>query len=234
MDLHDAIVELPLHGNQGGRELVLHPSAVATARGLVLLDVGLPGQLDALREALDEADWSLGNVTAIVLTHQDPDHVGGLADAVEAIRRANGRRPTIYAHTEAAPFIDGRRDPIKTDGGRYPAVDVDVELTDGTTFHTEAGPMRLLHTPGHTPGHLSAYFPDERTLLSGDALTVGEDVAGPPEDMSLDMAEATRSVGRLADLQVRQLGAYHGGPIETDGDRIEAVYEELAAAHDVS
>lgn len=234
MEIATGVYGLRLEGTQGGRELVFHPSAVETPTRLLLVDTGLPGQEAALREALDEEGLALADVTGVLLTHQDPDHAGGLSAVVSAVEDEAGRRPTVYAHPDAAPFVDGRRQPIKMDDDRYPAVTVDVEVTDGTRFATEAGPMTVLATPGHTPGHLSAYFPDEQTLLAGDALTADEDLAGPSEAMTLDLAEATRSIRTLAGLRIRQVLAYHGGHVETTPDRIEAVYDELAASYDVA
>ena len=235
VSLPDPIHALALTGEQNGRELTIHPSAVETERGLLLVDVGLPGMLDELREALDDAEWGLGDVWGVVVTHQDGDHVGGLATLLDTVEADHGHRPFVFAHPEAAPFVDGRREPLKGDGGRgYPPVTVDVEVPDGTTFQTAAGPMRIVHTPGHTPGHVSVYFPEERTLLAADALTVDDGLAGPPEGFTLDVRAATRSVGVLADLRLRRVLAYHGGSVEIGADTVERLYDELATDHDVA
>lgn len=234
MSLPDQVYDLALPFERDGTEQVFHPSAIETPRGLLLIDVGLPGQLDALRDALDDAEWGLNDVSAVFLTHQDPDHAGGLAAVLDAIEGETGGRPPVYAHVEAAPYVDGSQELIKGQGDRYQPVPIDVAVTDGTTFRTDAGPMRVVHTPGHSPGHVSLYLPEERTLLAGDAVTVDETLAGPSPEMSLDMREATRSIGRLADLRVRTVLAYHGGLIEPGADSVEGVYHELADEYDVS
>ena len=232
MSLPSAIHDLPVTGEQDGRELTIHPSAVETERGLLLLDAGLPGQLDALRAALDDVEWGLGDVESLLVTHRDGDHAGGVAALSDAVADETGDRPRTFAHPDAAPYLDGRREP---DAGRhYEPFPIDVEVTDGTTFRTEAGPLRLLHTPGHSPGHLSAYAPEERTLISADALTARDGLAGPPPEFSLDMREATASVGRLADLRIRRVLTYHGGLVSVESGAVERIYDDLAAEHDVS
>jgi glyoxylase-like metal-dependent hydrolase (beta-lactamase superfamily II) len=128
-------------------------------------------------------------VWAVLLTHQDGDHAGGLASVVASTDAV------VFAHEVCAPYVDGREDPIKGGSDRYDPVPVDVELTDGVRFRTAAGPMRVVFTPGHAPGHVSLYLPDERLLLAADALTAARGrLRGPSEEFTLDMSEATDSV----------------------------------------
>jgi len=204
-------------------ERAFHPAAVETDRGLVLLDVGLPGQADALADELDAAGFDWSDVWAVVVTHQDGDHAGALATVVDETDAV------VFAHETCARYVDGREDPIKGDGDdRYPPVPVDVELVDGERFRTEAGPMRVVFTPGHAPGHVSLYFPDEQLLIAADALTADEDgLQSPSEHFTLDMAEAAESVGVLATLDVETVHCYHGGTVEADSERIAEIAEFL-------
>ncbi|MFB6176118.1 MAG: MBL fold metallo-hydrolase, partial [Halobaculum sp.] len=210
MPIPDAIHEFSVTLETPDGTQTFHPAAVETPTGLLLIDVGLPGQADALKSELGDAGFDFGDVRGILLTHQDGDHAGCLETVVERVGDAAGVAPTVYAHVAAAPYVDGRAKPIKSEGDRYPPVAVDVELTEGVIFRTEAGPMRVIETPGHTPGHVSLYVPESKFLLAGDALTVGDDgLAGPSRQHTAEMAEAAESVGTLAELSVESVLCYH-------------------------
>jgi glyoxylase-like metal-dependent hydrolase (beta-lactamase superfamily II) len=211
----------------GGRALTVHPTAVETDHGVVLLDVGLPGATDQLRDGLADAGLSLADVSMVLLTHHDGDHAAGLAEL-------EGETPLVVAtHQDEAPYVDGRRHPVKADPDdeRFPPVTVDLELTGGETFHTAAGPMWVVETPGHSPGHVSLYFPDHRFLVAGDAMTndnEGEDAfGGPKPQFTPELDEAVESVGRLAELDVEKTHCYHGGTADAETDDIAAIYEAL-------
>ncbi|WP_348609233.1 MBL fold metallo-hydrolase [Halobaculum rarum] len=229
MELADGVYTLELTMEREEGTAAFHPVAVETARGLLLVDAGLPGQTDQLAAALSDHGLDLADVRAIVLTHHDGDHAGSLASACE-----DAADPVVYAHEAAAPYVDGREFPIKSDpdGGRYEPVPIDVELQDSVTFRTKAGPMRAVFTPGHAPGHLAFYLPESGLLLAADALRGDDgDLVGPAEHFTPDMAEATRSVGRLAELDVETVHCYHGGTVDAGTAEIEAISESLAADH---
>ncbi|MFB9823475.1 MBL fold metallo-hydrolase [Halobaculum roseum] len=231
MELADGVYALELTMERDDGTATFHPAAVETPKGPVLIDAGLPGQTDQLADALATHGLDLADVRAVLLTHHDGDHAGGLAAALE--RAAD---PVVYAHEAAAPYVDGREFPIKSDpeGERYEPVPVDVALQDGVTFRTDAGPMRAVFTPGHAPGHLAFHFPESGVVLAADALRgEGGDLVGPAEHFTPDMAEATRSVGRLAELgaDVGTIHCYHGGDVDAGIPEIEAIYESLAAEH---
>lgn len=222
MPLATGVHALSLEQDRGDRTAVFHPVAVETPYGLVLVDVGLPGTTDQLSDRLAAAGLSLGDAAVVVLTHQDGDHAGALAEVVD---RTN---VLVCAHERTAPYVDGREDPLKGDGDRYPAVPVDVELVGGVSFRTDAGPMRVVETPGHAPGHVSLYFPAERLLLAADALTARDgELAGPSPDFTLDPETAADSVRTLASLDVAETLCFHGGHVEAGTDEIAAVAEDL-------
>jgi glyoxylase-like metal-dependent hydrolase (beta-lactamase superfamily II) len=74
-------------------------------------------------------------------------------------------------------------------------------------------------TPGHTLGHMSVYLPEEKILITGDALTAADGVLdGPMERATPDMVAAMASVNRLATLDVEKIIAYHGGLVDNDAN----------------
>jgi glyoxylase-like metal-dependent hydrolase (beta-lactamase superfamily II) len=220
MSLPEGVHHLTQTVERGERTVTIHPAAVETPTGVVLIDVGYAGELDQLKDGLADAGLSLGDVRAALVTHQDGDHAGALA---ELVARTGA---VVYAHQRCAPYVDGREHPIKSpEGQRYEPVNVDVELVDGVRFRTAAGPMDVVFTPGHAPGHVSLHFPDSGTLLAADALTADESgLQGPSEEFTLEMDEALDSAERLTDRDIQGVLCYHGGYVEADGERVrEAV-----------
>lgn len=218
------VYALPLSVEYGGRELTVTPTAVETDRGLVLIDAGPPGAVGQLRAHLDPLGFDLEDIWLVVLTHHDGDHVGGLADLLERVDAV------VATHRAEAPYVSGERDPIKgSSDDRYLPVAVDLELTDGVRIPTLAGPMRVVATPGHTPGHISLYLPDGNLLIAGDALVADGDepLSGPKPRFTPDMERAIESVGSLAALDVDHTLCFHGGYVDRGTDRIREIHDEL-------
>lgn len=200
----------------------ISPGAVETDRGLLLVDTGFPGHVDQVEANLADAGFGFEDVWGVVLTHQDPDHAGGLAAIAE---RAD---PVVFAHPVCAPYVDGREFPVKLDDERYPPSPVHVEVTAGTRFDTRAGPMEVVFTPGHAPGHISLYFPEASFLASGDALHAPEgDLDGPRFPMDED--EAVASVEKLAALDFDATLTQHGGVVEEGADALAVTADDSSA-----
>ncbi|MFB6089555.1 MAG: MBL fold metallo-hydrolase [Halobellus sp.] len=148
MQLTDGVYGLELDVAFAGRELTIRPVAVRTPRGVVLLDVGLPGDLDVLREALSAEGLALDDVWAVAATHQDLDHAGCLAAVVDETDAV------VFAHEADAPSLEGDRELIKGGDDRpdFDPVTVDVRLAGGETFATAAGPMIEATSVGRSSG----------------------------------------------------------------------------------
>jgi glyoxylase-like metal-dependent hydrolase (beta-lactamase superfamily II) len=221
MELANGVHALALEAAVGDRRMTLHPVAVETPRGLLLLDVGMPGGVEELAEALDDEGLALEATWAVVVTHQDLDHAGCLATVVERTGAA------AFAHEADAPYLEGRRELVKSTEDRPMELDpttVDVRLVGDETFATGAGPMRAVHTPGHAPGHTSYYFPDAELLVAADALNVVDGaLVGPRADATPDLETAWESVETLAALDVAHTHCFHGGHVEAGTDRIDAL-----------
>lgn len=72
--------------------------------------------------------------------------------------------------------------------------------------------MRILHTPGHTPGHICIYLEKYKILVAGDVLTANDGkLSGPFEDQTYDMVEAKKSLATLLDLDIEGIICFHGG-----------------------
>jgi glyoxylase-like metal-dependent hydrolase (beta-lactamase superfamily II) len=237
VQVDDDLYVLALPMVLGGRTSPLHLSLVLDeTHGPTLIDTGLPGQEEAIAAALEEAGVQVRDLERIILTHQDIDHVGSL----HALARASGAR--VLAHTIEAPFIDGTQPPrfarpeilaqrpeFRALVERFQWTAVDETLEDGARLDV-AGGIQVIFTPGHTPGHVSLYLERSRTLIAGDALMAGEGrLSGPNPSATPDMETASRSVGKLATLDVQAIICYHGGLVRDDaGGQLRSTAEQLA------
>jgi glyoxylase-like metal-dependent hydrolase (beta-lactamase superfamily II) len=217
----DGVYALPVtfEIEEQDRELTINPAAVETERGLILVDVTFPPEIDQLEAHLDGLGYDLDDVWAVLLTHQDPDHVSALSELADRID------PVVFAHPECAPYVDGRAHPVKMEDSRYPPARVDVELSGGDRFSTAAGPMEVVFTPGHAPGHVSLYFEDETVLVSGDALHAPDGTLDGPR-YPLNEATAIDSVGTLAEYDAERTLTYHHGVVDHDADAIERIWTD--------
>lgn len=180
-------------------------------RGAAMIDSGFVGHA---RETFDRARAHTGDVALVVNTHWHSDHVGG-----NGLLQAAGAGVAAAAHDAEAV---NRRDPgcclaEYLDQPVAPYT-VDLSLDDGQVLCLGDAEWQVLRTPGHTPGHLCLWQPEERVLAVGDALS-DYDVGWI--NLALDGGEAAvtavESLRRLVDLRPRVLLPAHG-PILTDPD----------------
>ena len=182
--------------------------------GLVLVDTGLPGRAAKIEAALQDARKKVGDVRTILLTHRHPDHVGSAAE----LQRRSGAR--VVAHQADVPVITGEQSlpargfmkvvSIFTKAPEPVPVD-DTLVADGPT--SVAG-IRAVHTPGHTPGHVS-YLLDRAggILFVGDAAAGGRKVRPTPRMFNEDSPRAASSLTRLATLDFDVAVFGHGKAI---------------------
>lgn len=139
--------------------------------GITVVDTGQPWNANAISSAIDLIGKKLQR---IVITHAHPDHAGS---AAELARRSGAK---IFAHREEVPFITGQAcmadlpgsaacKRLLTIGKRLrllnppPAKAVEV-VHEGEKI----GSLKVLHTPGHTPGSISLWDDTDGLLFCGD------------------------------------------------------------------
>ncbi len=109
---------------------------------------------------------SFGQLKAVILTHQDVDHIGCLPEILQEC----GNHIKVYAHELDKPYIQGEIPLLKDSHlGIPPKGKVDDTLIDGQELPF-CGRIPVIHTPGHTPGHNSLYLRQSKTLIAGDSM----------------------------------------------------------------
>jgi len=166
---------------------IIHPTLLWDQEMTVLIDTGFPGQIEDLRMAMQKVGVSLDKLNLVILTHQDIDHIGCLPDIGEQ------------------PLLKDRQ--IKNP----PKGRVDNTLHDGQELAC-CGGIQVIHTPGHTPGHISLYLKRSKTLIAGDSLySVNGMLGGIHEPTTLDIEEARHSLQKVLNLNIESIICYHGG-----------------------
>lgn len=200
-----------------------------------LVDTGLPFSAKEIMQVAKQRFGRDSRPEAILLTHGHFDHVGGVIDLVKLWE------VPVYARELEFPYLTGEKSYPKADGtveggilakisSYYPVEPI--QLGKALRPLKEDGSLpgldqwRWLHTPGHSPGHVSFFRDRDRTLLSGDAfITVRQDslynvlmqtpeVNGPPRYLTTDWGEAWTSVEKLFLLKPKLVVPGHGIALE--------------------
>lgn len=108
-------------------------------------------EVDRLVRIVRERGWI---VDAILMTHTHDDHIAGLDEAFAATGA------TVYCHPTEVEVVSRL-------AGRVQAVDDEEEVVIGK------GRARAIHTPGHTPGCVCWFLPENPAVITGDVLFVG-------------------------------------------------------------
>ena len=191
--------------------------------GVTLVDAGFRGHAQRILDYLARIGQRAEAVTHLIVTHADYDHIGGLAE----LKHRTGAE--VVAHRLEAPVIEGRDVGRQAGSGLmgrllsisltvghrlWPVapVRVDRAVEDGAEL---PGGIRLVHTPGHSPGHLVVYLPDRRALIAGDLLNHYRKLGTVPKHLLPDPAALPASLQRVAELDFDVLVFSHGSPIRS-------------------
>ncbi len=184
-----------------------------------LVDAGMPRQGRRIRARLAAAGFAPDDLERILVTHYDPDHVGGLSafDGVDV---------PIHVGAADAPLVTGERRPPWTDrkglfhrlAGPFltPPANPVVPVEDGDSV----GSFTVYGTPGHTRGHVAYVSEDPSVCVLGDAVReTGGRLEPSPRPLTWDVDAARASVRDLSrrapEFDVAAMG--HGVPFARGG-----------------
>lgn len=198
---------------------------------VTLIDFGVKKSGPRVLAALSAIGSGPSDVTRLMLTHCHPDHVGGAAH----LARETGR--DVDCHEDDAPFAGKGTVPKSDEGSRIgrlfnklpppklEALPIGETFTDGQVIPF-AGGIRVVHTPGHSPGHASYLLEDAGVLITGDAIFNVRGLRYSPRILCANYAMTQETAHRLAELDY-SAAAFTHGPEISDRPR-EAIRAFLA------
>ena len=159
---------------------VVNSFLLETEDGLLIIDTGYPNSADKLFAAVRETGHDPANIRHLLLTHCHIDHAGSTAE----VRRRTGAR--TYAHRIDADLISrGEAERhgttvtpglipaliyrffIKNEGTHFEPLPIDQPLEHGEVLPL-AGGVEIIHTPGHSAGHIALLLKQEGVLVASD------------------------------------------------------------------
>jgi len=143
---------------------------------ICLIDSGVASSGKIIFDYITKTAKRPEDISRLILTHSHPDHMG----AASTIKKATGC--LVAAHEKERAWIEdaelqARERPVP---GFFSLVEGSVEvdrlLQEGDKLDLGGVEARVLHTPGHSPGSISLWLPEDEALLSADAVPVPGDL----------------------------------------------------------
>ncbi|MBP9477253.1 MAG: MBL fold metallo-hydrolase [Sebaldella sp.] len=218
----------------GIEDITIYPTILQDEKELILVDCGYPFFLSKIEEEMKRINLSMNDLTKIIITHHDHDHMGSLKEIQDKYPSIE-----ILSSAEQVPYITGKKESLrllqakamhktlpedqKEGSQKFQDFIASIETVDKVTPLSYSdvlpwcGGIEIVDTKGHMPGHISLYLPKEKTLIAGDALVVqnGHLFLAHPE-YTLNVEDAVRSVENLLNYDIEKIICYHGGEYSRD------------------
>ena len=191
--------------------------------------------------------FSLKQLTGVIITHHDIDHLGCLFELKQLFPRLK-----VCSSKGDEPYISGKEKSLRLqqaehmynllpqdqkEGALYfqetlrniKPVQVDHTFEDKEDLKLCSG-VQVISTPGHMPGHISLYGKEHKTLIAADAVVFENGklaIANP--DFTLDLKSAVASIRKLQQFQIEKIICYHGGIVMGNiGQKLDQLAVEYA------
>ncbi len=162
----------------------------------ILFDPGLKHYVDMRFDLMKKDGLDPAGIQYIVNTHCHPDHMEGSL-------LFRGKGPMIAMHEKEIAFYD-REGPafFRMFGMAFPEFKFDIQLQDGS-WRVGDTDLEIIHTPGHSPGSVSIYWPEKKTLVCGDL--VFEQSFGRVDFPGGDARQLIESIKKISALDIEIL-----------------------------
>lgn len=203
-----------------GRSAVNSFAFVEEDGSVTLVDCGLSKAPPRIVAGLAAMGKRPADVNRIILTHAHPDHAGGAA----SLAATTGA--TVHLHADDVEYAArGRKAAVDSSfllgrlfnrlpGSTFPPVAAE-SFADGDVLDVGGG-LRVLHTPGHSPGHVSLLHEPTKLLITGDALMNVLGTRISPAVLCSDFKLTAQSVHVLGEVSYDMAAFTHGPEIRSD------------------
>lgn len=189
-------------------------TALLTSNRLILVDTGTKPDGSLIIPDLEKIGYNVADIETIIITHTHPDHVGGL-DHFHKLSNAK-----IASHEIEAKFIakdEIYQGPPGPQSQRHPGTPVDYILKDEQEFEG----LFVIHTPGHTLGHISLLDRENDILYAGDSMRNDDGKINPMPDMyNINPTQHIESMRKLANYNFEKVVFGHGDPLSEKGSQL--------------
>ena len=183
----------------------------------ILIDPGHSSLFDHVHKELNELGLTLDDIGLVIGTHAHPDHL-------EAAELFKGKPALAALHNKDWRFLKSMDNSPKT------PLSLNTQSIAPAFFLKEGDisisgfDFLVLHTPGHSPGSVSIYWPDQKMLFTGDLVFKGG--LGRTDLPGGNGTKLKESIKRLAGLDVEWLLPGHGDII-SGSEEIKANFEQV-------
>jgi glyoxylase-like metal-dependent hydrolase (beta-lactamase superfamily II) len=202
--------------------------------GITLIDAGLRGNVKKVYANLEKLGFGPKDIRTIIITHAHIDHIGGLH------RIWKDSHAKVLVGEGDADVVSGK-EPARVPKGilfavarifmvfmKYHPVPADLRLKGGGRINVLGG-LEVIPMPGHTPGNIGLFSPDNRLLFSSDTVRIKNGKFLVPYNFKTNKAEALVSIRRISELDCEILLPGHGRPIMANASKkVDKFYQELA------
>lgn len=183
----------------------------------ILIDPGHLNLFDHVKQGLAEMDLGIEDIGLVICTHAHPDHL----EAVQLFQDTSAKVAYHQQDWEVVKTMLDQVDPSSQ--ARIDAVRPDFFLTEGDLDVSGAG-FQVYHTPGHDPGAICIYQPDQKVLVTGDLIF--KEGVGRTDLPGGDARQLKASIRRLSDLDVEWILPGHG-QIVSSAKEVKRTFEQI-------
>lgn len=189
--------------------------------GKILIDPGHAQFFGNVEQQMKSDGFDPANVELILVTHSHPDHFEAVDLFFDKPVKIGLSEPEEVFLEKVGP------DFARMMGLAMPKYRIDLHLAEGDLSFAGID-FQVFMTPGHSPGHLCFYWPERKTLFSGDLIF--DQGVGRTDFPGGDGALLKQSILRMAELDMELILSGHGDMVQGK-DKITANFDFIQQAY---